>query len=411
MKHVVITSIDNRIRAGILEDGKLIEVLDDTERESRLAGNIYKGKVMNIVPGIQAAFVDIGTGRNAFLYVGDAVKASDGKNSPLPPIEHLLREGQELIVQVMRESIARKGARVTTNLSLPGRFVVLLPNHEAYIAVSRKITAEDERNRLQELARRLLPEDSGLIVRTLAEGVSDKELIEDMEKLIAVNHELAHKITNKNVKGLLYSDNDPFSRLIREMIDHEVEKITVDSGEVAEILRRSLFEVGCKAADNVWTDFNENLFEKYSIDNGILQALEPKVTLESGGYLIIEQTEALSVIDVNSGKYTGGHCLHDTLLKLNLEAAVEVSRQIRLRNLSGIIIVDFIDMEKPEDWETLLKQLEYALMQDKTKCQVIGLTKLGLVEITRKKEGQTLAARYSVQCEKCRGKGFISAIK
>lgn len=412
MKQIIITSENNQIRAAVLEDGKLIEVLDDTARESRYAGSIFKGKVNNIVPGIQAAFVNIGLGKNAFLYVGDVVVpeyVDDQKVLPsiMPSIENLLKEGQEVIIQIVREPVGSKGARVSTNISLPGRFVVLLPRKKGYIGVSRKIKDDKEKERLRDLAFKAKPEEAGLIIRTLAEGVSEKEFLEDVEKLLTTNKDIENKIKDNSSKGLLYSSSDPFSRLLRETIDEEVDKIIIDDGDLAELLREKLREVNCSAAGRVWTDLKGSLFERYDIKREIRKALIPKVFLESGGYLVIEQTEALVAIDVNSGKYTGSSSLQDTLLKLNLEAAAEISRQIRLRNLSGIIILDFIDMEKKEDWEILLQSLETAFLKDKVKCKVLGQTKLGLVEATRKKEGQTLAARYTAECPECGGKGRI----
>lgn len=412
MKQIIITSENNQIRAAVLEEGKLVEVLDDTARESRLAGSIFKGRVNNIVPGIQAAFVDIGLGKNAFLYVGDVVEpeyVDDQRRQPaaMPSIEAILKEGQEVIVQIIREPVGSKGARVTTNLSLPGRFVVLLPGNTSYVGISRKIKDVKERQRLAELSAKVKPEEAGMIIRTLAEGVSERDFLDDVEGLLLIQQEIKKKMRDISIKGLLYSSSDPFSRLLRETIDEEVDKIMIDNGDLAELLREKLRGIHCSAAAKVWTDFKGDLFEYYDISGEIRKALLPKVPLDSGGYLIIEQTEALHAIDVNSGKYTGTKSLQDTLFNLNLEAAAEISRQIRLRNLSGIIILDFIDMEKKEDWDKLLQSLENYFLRDKVKCKVMGLTKLGLVEVTRKKEGQTLAARYTEGCPKCAGKGRI----
>lgn len=413
MKEIIITSENNEIRAAVLEDGKLYEVLDDTAREARFAGSIFKGKIHNIVPGIQAAFVDIGLGKNAFLYVGDVVLPDyldDQKILPekFPSIEHLIKAGQEVVVQIVREQAGNKGARVTTNLSLPGRFTVLLVGNKDYLGVSKKIKDAREKQRLFDLGTKVKPADSGLIIRTLAEGISEKELAEDIDKLLEIKEQIEAKIQDHSLQGLIYSCNDPFSRLLREIIDEEVDKIVIDDGDLAELLRKKLREVHSSTATKVWTDLKGNLFQRYDIDLEITKALQPKVPLESGGYLIIEQTEALTAIDVNSGKYTGSESLQDTLLNLNLESSGEISRQIRLRNLSGIIIMDFVDMDQKEDWERLLDSLEKSFLKDKVKCKVMGLTKLGLIEATRKKEGQTLAARYTYKCPQCAGKGMIS---
>jgi ribonuclease G len=283
----------------------------------------------------------------------------------------------------------------------------LLPGNKDYLGLSRKIKDEQERQRLQELGARLKPDEAGLIIRTLAEGVSEREFLEDIEKLLIINEEIKNKIEKNSAPSLLYSNSDPFSRLLRETIDEEVDKIIIDDGDLAELLRKNLREVCSSVASRIWTDLRGEIYDRYNINNEIRKALQAKVTLESGGYLVIEQTEALTAIDVNSGKYIGSKSLQDTLLNLNLEAAAEISRQIRLRNISGIIILDFIDMEKKEDWDKLIQSLEMFFLKDKAKCKVMGLTKLGLVEVTRKKEGQTLAARYSERCPKCDGKGRI----
>lgn len=412
MKQIIITTENNYIRAAVLEDNRLVEVLDDTDRESRYFGSIYKGKICNIVPGIQAAFVDIGLDKNAFLYAGDIDRSvseeEERKFSVNPPrIENVFKEGQEVVVQIIREPVGNKGARVTTSLSLPGRFAVLLPGNRSYLGISRKITDEKERSRLEELGKRVMPQDAGMIIRTLAEGVPEKEFVEDVLRLTELKEELEHKIKDRAIKGMLYSSSDPFSRLLRDTIDDDIEKIIVDDGKTAQYLRKKLKEINCAASEKVWTDLKGRLFERYDISRAIREATEPKVNLLSGGYLVVEETEALVCIDVNSGKYTGKKSLQDTILKVNLEATLEISRQIKLRNLYGIIIVDFIDMEKNEDWEVLLKQLEEYFLRDKVKCNILGRTKLGLVEITRKKEGQTLASRYLTACPQCGGKGRI----
>jgi len=411
LKQIIITAENNCIRAAVLEDNRLAEVLDDTDRESRYAGSIYKGKICNIVPGIQAAFVDIGLDKNAFLYAGDISRPVSEEEERkfalnLPRIENVFKEGQKVVVQIVREPVGNKGARVTTSVSLPGRFAVLLLGNASYLAISRKISDEKERSRLEQLGKMVKPQDAGMIIRTLAEGVAEKEFVEDVLRLAELKEELEHKIKDPAIIGMLYSSSDPFSRLLRETIDNEVERIIVDDGNTAQYLRKKLKELNCAASEKVWTDLKGGLFERYDIPRAIREAIEPKADLPGGGYLVVEETEALVCIDVNSGKYTGIKSLQDTMLKVNLEAALEISRQIKLRNLYGIII-DFIDMEKDEDWEVLLGQLEKYFQRDKVKCNILGRTKLGLVEITRKKEGQTLAARYLAVCPQCRGKGKI----
>lgn len=339
--------------------------------------------------------MDIGLSKNAFLSTEE-----EAKDKPF-------KEGQEVLVQVSREPVGDKGAKVTTRFSLAGRFAVLLPKNKNYLGVSASIKDVEERERLLKLGQQLKPREAGLILRTLAAGVTEKELLEDINRLCEIQKEIALSMEGGKVKGLLYNAVDPFSRLVREGIDDSVDEIIIDDGELAQQLRAELQRVKCSAAKKVWTDFKGRLFERYGVQAEIENALRPKVELESGGYLIIEQTEALVVIDVNSGKYTGEKTRSDTLLALNLEAGEEILRQIKLRNLSGIIIVDFIDMKRSEDWRTLMSFLEETALRKKTKCHIVGQTKLGLVEITRKKEGQTLEARYTDLCPHCSGRGRL----
>jgi len=411
MKQIIITTRNNQIRAAILEQGKLMEILDDGARESRLAGSIFKGKVMSVVPGMQAAFVDIGLGKNAFLYVGDVVMSEQFQDENIlskiiPTIENFLREGQDIVVQVIRDSVGNKGARVTTNLTLSGRFTVLLPGKSEYLGISRRIVDKEKRQYLLKLAKKLKPDHAGIIIRTLAAEVEEKEIEEDIQRLCVLQKQIEERKVRIN-KGMLYNGNDPVIRLLRDIIDDSVDEIIVDNGDLAQFLRENLKKVGSAAAGKIWTNFKGSLFDYYQVNQEIKNALQARVTLASGAYLVIEPTEALTVIDVNSGKFTGHKVVEDTILSINLEAALEIGRQIRLRNLSGIIIIDFIDMERENDWEILLDCLNQTLAKEKTKAKVFGPTKLGLVEITRKKEGQTLAARYTVPCRECEGKGWI----
>ena len=411
VKEIVLQGQGQKMRAAVLEDGQLMEVHEEEGLFSRIVGNIYRGRVVNILPGMQAAFVDIGLEKNAFLYVGDAVPIQYEDDERLPPpedlrIEQVLKPRQELLVQIIKEPVGNKGARITTNLTIPGRYAVLMPNTE-YVGVSRKITDEAERKRLRQIAREACPPGKGIIVRTLAKGIAAKELEEDFQELVALWEGLAKRIPKVSVPGLVHQEVNLVSRAIRDWIDDEVEVITVNQPEVAEEMRKALKELGHPAANHVRLNYKEDIFSDYGIDNTIRQALRPKVWLKSGGYLVIQQTEALTVIDVNTGKYVGDKSLKDTILHINQEAALEIVRQLRLRNLGGIIIVDFIDMTAEEDKEQLLKVLEEAAAKDKLKCQVMGLTQLGLIEMTRKKVGQTLEVRYGQTCPHCEGLGRI----
>ncbi|AFM43146.1 RNAse G [Desulfosporosinus acidiphilus SJ4] len=402
-----------RIRAAVFECGELMDVFEDEDGSSHLVGNIYRGRVENVLPGMQAAFVDIGLEKNAFLYVGDVIPSpsryeEEEKSTSViqERIENLLKPRQELLVQISKEPVGTKGARISVNLTLPGRYVVLLPQ-VSYIGVSRKISDGQERERLKGLAEKAKPDGMGVIIRTLAEGIDGEEIAEDIDQLVKTWQALERKIPHVSVPGLVHKDVDLISRLVRDWIDQDVERITVDQEETAETLRQALREIEHPAAKRILVVPGESLFTQYGIDDEIRKALRSKVWLKSGGYLVIQQTEALVVIDVNTGKYVGQRSLEETVAHTNLEAAREIARQLRLRNLGGIIIIDFIDMAAKEDQERVIDALEEACARDKTKSQILGLTQLGLVEMTRKKVGQTLAVRYTSPCPTCEGSGRV----
>lgn len=410
MKEIVLQYQEQIIKAALFENGQLIEVHEEETGKHGTVGNIYRGKVMNVLPGMQAAFVDIGMEKNAFLFVGDAVPLQYDQEDKLPPdpklrIEEILKPGQELLVQVTKEAVGTKGPRITTNITIPGRYGVLLPTGE-YVGVSRKITDEQERDRLRELAQMTCPPGMGLIVRTLGEGVQLPELEQDVKDLVALWEVLAKKIPKVSVPGLVHHDVNLVSRMIRDWVDQDVKAITVNHPEIGEEIRQALLTLKHPAANHVYLKYKEDIFTDYGVEDEIRKALRPKVWLKNGGYLIIQQTEALVVIDVNTGKYVGEDSLQETILQTNQEAARVIARQIRLRNLGGIIIIDFIDMSSDEDKQMLLDVLESAVAKDRVKCQVVGLTQLGLVEMTRKKVGQTLEVRYGEKCPSCEGRGF-----
>ncbi|WP_075364877.1 Rne/Rng family ribonuclease [Desulfosporosinus metallidurans] len=413
MKEIVLQtqSHSQKLRAAVFEQGDLMDVFEEEGASSHLVGNIYRGRVENVLPGMQAAFVDIGLDKNAFLYVGDAVPSRFEEDEKVDQaahvrIEHVLKPRQELLVQVIKEPVGTKGARISVNLTLPGRYVVLLPQ-VSYIGVSRKIQDNNERTRLRDLADLAKPEGMGVIIRTLAEGIDGDEIAEDIAQLVEIWNALQPKIPHVSVPGLVHKDVDLVSRLVRDWIDQDVEKITVDQDEVALILRKALKEIEHPAAKQIFVVTGEDLFARYGVDDEIRKTLRSKVWLKSGGYLVIQQTEALIVIDVNTGKYVGQRSLEETVVHTNLEAAREIARQLRLRNLGGIIIIDFIDMTSTEDQQKVIEALETACARDKTKSQVLGLTQLGLVEMTRKKVGQTLAIRYTSPCPTCDGSGRV----
>ncbi|ODA40174.1 Cytoplasmic axial filament protein CafA and Ribonuclease G [Desulfosporosinus sp. BG] len=411
LKEIVLQSQAKRLRAAVFEQGNLMDVFEEEGDSTHLVGNIYRGRVENVLPGMQAAFVDIGLDKNAFLYVSDAVLSRFEEDEKVDPaahvrIEHILKPRQELLVQIIKEPVGSKGARISVNLTLPGRYVVLLPQ-VSYIGVSRKIQDNDERARLRDLADNAKPEGMGVIIRTLAEGIAGEEIAEDIAQLVEIWRALQPRIPHVSMPGLVHKDVDLISRLVRDWMDQDVGRIIVDQDEVAQTLRKALREIEHPAAKHILVVTGEDLFAKYGVDDEIRKTLRPKVWLKSGGYLIIQQTEALSVIDVNTGKYVGQRSLEETVLHTNLEAASEIARQLRLRNLGGIIIIDFIDMAAREDQQKVIEVLEKSCARDKTKSQVLGLTQLGLVEMTRKKVGQTLAVRYTLPCPTCDGSGRV----
>lgn len=411
LKEIILQGQAHQMRAAVFENGELIEVHEEEGTFSHLVGNIYRGRVENVLPGMQAAFVDIGLEKNAFLYVADAVLPRFDEEAKvtldhLPRIEQVLKPRQELLVQIIKEPVGTKGARITTNITIPGRYTVLMPNTD-YVGVSRRITDEKERTRLRDQAKDICPKGMGVIIRTLAEKIEGKELREDLKLLVELWSQIIERLPHASIPGLINEDVDLLSRMLREWVDGKVEALTVNQPEVAEGLRKTLRKLGHPAANHVSLVYKDNLFADYGVDQEIRKALRPKVWLKSGGYLVIQQTEALTVIDVNTGKYVGQSSLEHTVLHTNCEAADEIARQLRLRNFGGIIIIDFIDMISEADQQQVLSTLEKACAKDKVKCQIMGLTQLGLVEMTRKKVGQTLAVRYSKQCPTCEGTGRI----
>ena len=366
LKEILIQVTKEETKVGVLEKRRLVEVYLERSFQMRLAGNIYKGRIENVLPGMQAAFVNIGLERNAFLYVED-VHTTPGRRENLP-IQSMLREGEEILVQVVKEPFGTKGARVTTQLTLPGRYVVLLPDL-ACIGVSRRITQERERERLKNLAEEVRIPGSGLIVRTVAEGVSRDELAEDVATLYDLWKRTKEKSAKYSAPAMLYQDLELVSWVLRDLVGEEIDRLVVNDPEtyerILELLGSDAHSFGRKVQL-----VESDLWEDYGIDQEVTRALRPKVWLRSGGYLVIDETEALTVIDVNTGKYTGSKNFADTVFRTNLEAIPEIVRQVRLRNLGGIIIVDFIDMEVLEHRAEVLRRLdeESEAGQDQNLC-------------------------------------------
>jgi ribonuclease G len=415
-KELLITVDADETRAVLLEDGDLAEIYVERPDAGRIVGNIYKGKVENVLPGMQAAFVQIGLDRNSFLYVDDAQpgKISDveGEAAPAPKakltIKDLVRPGQEIVVQVAKEPIGTKGARVSRNITLPGRYMVLMPNVD-YVGVSRRISDEAERERLKQIAHRVKPVAMGVIVRTVADGASEEELVRDLEYLAHRWEQIAERAKEAPAPSVLYTDQGLVHRLVRDIFDESIDLCWIDDRdghkEAQELL--SAYAPQLKERCKLYTQTDQSLFDRFGVEMEIEKALRKRVWLKSGGYLVIDQTEALTSIDVNTGKFVGTIDLADTVFKANLEAAGEIARQLRLRDIGGIIIADFIDMESVEQQEQVKAILEVQLRRDRTKANVVGFTKLGLLEMTRKKSRQNLDEAMMRPCDRCEGRGKL----
>ena len=410
LKEIVINVREEETRVAVLEDKIPVEVYIERSPNQRLVGNIFKGRVENVLPGMQAAFVDIGLEKNAFLYVEDAqpTRNPEGGNNPgiTVNIGDILKQDQEIIVQIVKEPIGTKGPRVTTHITLPGRYLVLMPTVD-YIGISRRIESEKERERLKDLANRIKPEGMGAIVRTVAESVSEEEFRQDILLLSKLWRKIQSKASNSPAPNLLHRDLELIQRILRDVFSEDVDRLTLDSrseyDKVLEILDISDPKLKLK----VFLDERENIFEDYGISVELEKALKRKVWLKCGAYLVIDQAEALTAVDVNTGKFVGSTNLEDTVLKTNLEAAVEIARQLRLRNLGGIIIVDFIDMAEEEHRNLVLATLEEEIKKDKTKTNILGITQLGLVEMTRKKVRPSLSEVLQKHCPYCEGRGKV----
>jgi len=417
MSKEIVVDVDNdQIRVAVLEDRELVELYIDKINSERVVGNIYKGKVANVLPGMQAAFVDIGLGKNSFLYVGDVnggleLKTSDDdeiiEKLKKVSIRDVLKVGQETLVQVVKEPTGSKGARVSTNITLPGRYLVLMPMVD-YIGISRRIEDEEERNRLKALADEIRPPHMGVIVRTVAEGVGKEELQADIEMLLQKWQGILQKQKDCVPPKLIYKEMNLTARIARDLFTPEVNKFYINSTSEYEKLMEHLTFSSPALKDRVSIyRGKENIFEYFNIESEIDRALQRKVWLKCGGYIVIDKTEALTVIDVNTGKFVGSVDLEDTVLKTNLEAAREIARQLRLRDIGGIIIIDFIDMTSQEHQKMVLSALAEELKKDRTKTHILGLTQLGLVEMTRKKVRQSLDEVLEKTCPYCDGKGRI----
>jgi len=430
-RNIVINAGISETRVAVVDNGLLTELSLERKRHRSIVGNVYKGVVTNVLPGMQAAFVDVGLTKDAFLYAGDFTanvgeyerlmlaedeadieleEPSDHDRREVPPIEDLLRKGQEILVQVSKESLGTKGARITSFISLPGRYLVYMPqvNH---IGVSRRIKDAGERDRLRRLVKALRPAaGGGFIVRTVGEGRGEEEFSTDITFLLRLWEQIQARFAQAPPRSVLHEEGDLIFRVVRDLFTADVEEILVDATEE--------FRRGLEYAESLVPalahrvhayEGREPVFEARGIEKEIEKALRRKVWLRSGGYLVIDQTEALVSIDVNTGKYVGKRDFEETILRINLEAVNEVVRQIRLRDLGGIIIIDLIDMEREEHREQVSRALKRALGDDKSRTDVLEISALGLVEMTRKRVRQGLQSLLMHHCPTCKGSGVVKS--
>ena len=396
-------------QVAVLEGRSLVEhyVSRPTDTNTQIDGNIYLGKVQNVLPGMEAAFVDIGTPKNGVLYRDDVVFDETEIEGRRPKIERLLRNGQSVVVQVTKNPIGTKGARLTQEVSLAGRFVVMIPNQPGTYGISKRLS-DDERKRLRRILDEIRPAENGLIVRTAADGASADELARDLRRLSAQWDEISKTAARNKPARLLHQEPDLAIRVIREEFNKEYRGVIIDNPALYEEIRRYVEAITPELADRVEL-YQDPLpiFERYHVHEQLHKALERKVWLPSGGSIIIERTEALTVIDVNTAKNVGRSNLEETVFANNLEAAEEVARQLRLRDIGGIIVIDFIDMEIRKNREEVLRKFKEALARDKTRTQVFDISELGLVEMTRKRISEGLVEAFSTTCPSCEGRGII----
>ncbi|MGE5405110.1 MAG: Rne/Rng family ribonuclease [Candidatus Saccharibacteria bacterium] len=394
-RQIVIEHYPWETRVAIIEDGRLVE-LHIEENEDRV-GNVYKGKVRDILPGLSCAFVDLGFEKNAFLYQGD-IHGADRNAS----VKDILRKDQDIMVQVKKEELSGKGARITTAITIPGHYLVLLP-FQNDVLISRKVRDAELRDELKEYLRSLKPDNVGLIVRTAGAFASFDDLREEMEYLLEQWQTISDTYKTSSSPAIIYRDLDITQRILRDYVDSHVKSIVVNTNEHARCVRGIIENDAVH--ENISIDVDPAPFEDLGLEREIKRLASPRVWLKSGGYLVIDETEAMTVIDVNSGKYTGRQHFRDTVLKTNLEAAQEIPRQLRLRGIGGIVLADFIDMKDKEDHEQVLNTLTRELHKDKARSRVLGLTRLGLVEMTRKKLRPSLGKLVCEECHHCSGQG------
>ena len=408
-RSMLVRQIADRTQIAIIEDDVMVEHYVNRNSNISYVGNVYLGKVQNVLPSMEAAFVDIGKGRNAVLYAGEVNWDAHGLSDAAPrKIEHVLKSGQSVLVQVTKDPIGQKGARLTSQISLPGRYLVYVPGG-GMSGISKRLP-DNERNRLKSILKNLIPEQAGVIIRTAAEGVPEAELERDVLRLKAQWEDIEKKANSSSTSApsLLYGEPDLTVRVIRDIFNEDFNKMLVQGDQAWDDIQNYIGHIAPELANKIekWSS-NKDLFTENRVEEQLAKAFDRKVYLPSGGSLVIDRTEAMIVIDVNTGKFIGkGGNLEETVTKNNLEAAEEIARQLRLRDMGGIIVIDFIDMTLESNRELVLRRLVECLGRDRTKHQVAEVTSLGLVQMTRKRVGQGLIEAFSTTCESCGGRGI-----
>ena len=395
----------NQTRIGVIEDQKLVELYIDMDNKEKTVGNIYRGVVKKILPGIQAAFVDLGLNKNGFIYLKELEEtlSNDGNIKKL-------KEGDHITVQIEKEAIGTKGPKLTSHISIPGKNIVLIPRENS-IGISKKIENEEERNRLKSIFEKYKPKNCGIIVRTECGGKEEEEIIKEIQFLTMMWESIEKKEQYISAPVLLYKEVSTALKIARDLLSSKIRHYIVNDKNLYNEVRNFIEAVSPHLTEKIQYLEEEHLFQHFLIESQIEKALQRHIWLKSGGMIIIDHTEALTVIDVNTAKFVGNKNMEKTILKTNIEAAEEIARQIRIRNIGGIIIIDFIDMKNEEDRNTVLNVLAQELKKDRVQTTVLGITKLGLVEMTRKKTGPSLTSLLFNRCPACEGRGIMPSIK
>lgn len=414
---LLINVTPSETRVAMIEGGVLQEVHIEREARRGIVGNIYKGRVSRVLPGMQAAFVDIGLEKAAFLHASDivphteCVAENEKKQFQVRDISELVRQGQDIVVQVVKDPLGTKGARLTTDITLPSRYLVFMPG-ASHVGVSQRIESEEERNRLKNIVAEYCDEDGGFIIRTAAEGADDKELSQDAIFLKRLWKKVGERRARYKTRSTLYGELGLAQRILRDFVGTELTRIQVDSRLVFETLKEFTTEFVPELTDKLdLYEGDKPIFDMFDAENEIQRSLDRKVELKSGGYLIIDQTEAMTTVDINTGAFVGRRNLEETIFNTNVEATQAIARQLRLRNLGGIIIIDFIDMLSEEHRERVISSLEAALSVDRVKTNINGFTQLGLVEMTRKRTRESIEHVLCSECPTCEGRGSVKTVE